>query len=97
MKGVFFPGLIEIGEDATLSCDYQTETYEENTVNVTWYKDGVQFYHATNIGYPGKSDKTFTLTEVPGIQVNVSISPQLRYILVFTYYKVQTSFLKNGI
>ncbi|XP_043214876.1 uncharacterized protein LOC122378183 [Amphibalanus amphitrite] len=72
MDGISVSGLNRVGDDVILECGFVKETYEESqgTVNVTWHKDGMQFYHSVNNG----NSKIITVKETPGIKVNESRS-----------------------
>ena len=57
------------GDDANLNCGYQDDDETgSGAINVTWFKDGVQFYHSVNQGL----DVSITVSDVPGVQVDVS-------------------------
>ncbi|KAF0291711.1 Hemicentin-2 [Amphibalanus amphitrite] len=67
MGGISVPALKIRGDVAHLRCGYQEHDAEgAGAINVTWFKDGVQFYHAVNQGL----NVDITLSDVPGVEVD---------------------------
>ena len=66
---VSVPAVSTRGAVAYLQCNYQIEEADNDRVNVTWYKDGIKFYHSVNEGL----DEQSTVYDVPGVEVDVSI------------------------
>ena len=68
MRGVEVPPVRQVGEAATLSCQYDMDG--EQLYSVNWYKDGTEFYR-----YMPSTPKPKTVfPDVPGANVNVSMA-----------------------